>query len=131
MSAGSKPAAKPFLVAEPIRRLIHSTPLNGPAFITFSAHKAAAPATCGVAMLVPLMATRPPPSLAEKTPTPGAETLAKVFENHATAKPAGDSSRAATEITPSATAGGATAISYAGLPLLRLSLPAAATMSVV
>src|SRR5215469_14610120 len=128
MSAGSKPAARPFLVAEPIRRLIHSRPLNGPAFITFSAHKAATPATCRVAMLVPLMETRPPPSLAERTPTPGAETLAKVFENDATAKPVGDSLRAATEITPSATAGGATAISYAGVLVLRLSLPAAATI---
>ena len=84
---------------------------SGPPDMILFRHNAATPATCGVAMLVPFKATRPPPSLAEKIPTPGPETLANVFEKGATVSPAPDSPKAATDTMPSATAGGATAIS--------------------
>ena len=65
-------------------------------------------------MLVPLNVLNPPPGLAETIPTPGPDTLAPVFENGATVKPRFPWPSAATEIMPSATAGGLTAISNSG-----------------
>jgi len=50
----------------------------------FWAHNAATPATCGVAMLVPLMEFSPPPGHADKMLTPGAPTLAPPLEKGAT-----------------------------------------------
>ena len=82
-------------------------------------------------MLVPLMVLVPPLSQALKTPTPGPATVAIVLENGATVSPPAPSAKAATEVMPNAAAGGATLISYAGLPVRSLSLPAAATTIVV
>ena len=104
--------------------------MNGPLFRIFSIHSAVTPATCGQAMLVPFIATSPPPGLAEMTPTPGPATFAPVFENGAILKPAESYQSAATEMIPSDTAGGLTAISKFGSTCLSLSLPAAATMMV-
>src|SRR5262245_40142732 len=73
--------------------------------------RVATPATCGVAMLVPLSVRRPPPAWAERTPTPGALTSGRVFENGATTKPLADWPSATTATTPSAAAGMDTAIS--------------------
>ena len=92
--------------------------------LSFSAQRAATPATCGVAMLVPFIDLSPPPAFAEITFTPGPETSAPVLEKRATSRPCAPSPSAATEMTPSATAGGDTAISHVGLSL---SFPAAAT----
>src|SRR5262249_13196700 len=47
-------------------------------------HNAATPATCGVAMLVPLLEAQPPPAAADTTSTPGAATWARPFEKSAT-----------------------------------------------
>ena len=75
-------------------------------------------------MLVPLSDSSPPPAFADKMSTPGADTIAPVFENEATLKPCAVDSSAATEMNPSETAGGLTAMVNAGL---LLSFPAAAT----
>jgi hypothetical protein len=95
------------------------------------AQRAVTPATCGVAMLVPLIVLVPPLSQALKTLTPGPATVAIVFENGATVSPPPPSANAATDVIPNAAAGGATLISWAGLPVRLLSLPAAATIIVV
>ena len=78
---------------------------------TCSHHSAVTPATWGVAMLVPLSSLSPPPTLAERIPTPGPETTGKVFENGAMSKRSPDRPRAPTETTPSAAAGSDAAIS--------------------
>jgi hypothetical protein len=73
-------------------------------------HSAATPATCGQAMLVPESERSPPPTLAERIPTPGALTCGKMLENGAMPNPLPSSRNAPTEITPSAAAGGEAAI---------------------
>jgi hypothetical protein len=52
--------------------------------------------------------------LTETMPTPGTETLAPVFENGATTSPCDPCPSAPTELMPSDTAGGLTAISKSG-----------------
>src|SRR5262245_29488072 len=85
--------------------------LTVPADLSASHHRAATPATCGHAMLVPLMFRKPPPALTERMSTPGAATCAMVFENLATLNfPAGPLPKAATETTPSDAAGKEAAI---------------------
>ena len=67
--------------------------------------------------------------MADVTPTPGAATIALVFENDATSSVLPTWPSAATETRPSDTAGGAQAISNGGVASRPLSLPAAATIS--
>ena len=95
--------------ALPSRRLVSSRSASRPPAPeprSFSAHRAATPATCGVAMLVPLISAYPPPGAAEKMSTPGPASDAPVFEKPAT--PDGES--AATRTNPSEAAGGDTSI---------------------
>ena len=121
ISAGSTPAAMPTEVPEPTTLVASNLVLSGPVDCSFSAQSAATPATCGVAMLVPLFTVSPPLVLAEVIPTPGPDTTAPVLENGATTNPDGDWPSAATEMKPSATAGGLTAILKFGLWSVRLS----------
>lgn len=72
---------------------------------TASHHNAATPATCGHAMLVPLIVVSPPPTFAEVMSTPGADTTGKMFENDAMSYLRPVLEAAPTETTPSAAAG--------------------------
>ena len=54
------------MTAEPTSRSVNRCSENWLAFISFSAHSAATPATCGVAMLVPLIVVNPPPARADE-----------------------------------------------------------------
>ena len=95
--------------------------------MTSSHQSAATPATCGQAMLVPLMLVNPPPFFADRMLTPGPLIRAWVLEKGATATPCGDCASAATDTTPSAAAGSWTPVSKSGLSSRRLPLPAAPT----
>src|SRR5262245_13018005 len=68
-------------------RTMDPQPLVSP-FRKNSSHKAATPATCGHAMLVPLIVLRPPPTQADLISTPGATTCGLLFEKSATVIPA-------------------------------------------
>ncbi len=69
-------------------------------------------------MLVPLMTVNHAPRFAEVIWTPRPEIIAPVFEKGAMTKPEEPFPNAATEIFPSETAGGLTAISKSGLTCL-------------
>src|SRR4051812_3877054 len=98
METGSKPGSRGALVPDATNLESHSSELSRlPLDRICSAHKAATPATCGVAMLVPLIVARPPPAFADVISTPGAEMFAPVFEKLGTLYPPGLRSRAATE----------------------------------
>ena len=105
---------------------------NGrPCRISFSAQRAATPATCGVAMLVPLIITSPSPRPADQMSTPGRRAGPRCWRTVQLCK--GSASRprsspiAATERNRSAAAGGASVMRQFGLMSRRLSFPAAAT----
>ena len=91
---------------------------------SFCVQRAITPATCGAAMLVPLLLTRPPPNCAERIETPGAASRQSVLEKSATLPVC---VTAPTGRKPSAAAGGATATVKRASCCLRLSLPEAAT----
>src|SRR5659263_465949 len=88
-SYGSKSAAIPLSDAFPASRPSSCRASRNPPSCSFSAHRAATPATCGAAMDVPLIEASPPPSFADTMPTPGPETSAPVLENGATVHPPG------------------------------------------
>ena len=50
-------------------------PAHGPGAFLWPRQLATVPATCGLAMLVPERMVVPPPSLVERTQTPGAATV--------------------------------------------------------
>ena len=106
--------------------------LTAPDDLSASHHRAATPATCGQAMLVPLMLCKPPPALADKMSTPGAATWAMMFENLAMLNfPPAPRPSAATETIPSDAAGKDAAILNGRRPPLSLSFPVAATTTAV
>ena len=126
-SSGSLPGAKPSNVAPPINLDCNRIGVRLPCEMSFCAHSAATPATCGVAILVPLICWVPPPGAALTTCTPGAATAAFVFENEAMVNPLAPLPSAPTATMPAAAAGGATPISNGGELVRPLSLPLAAT----
>jgi hypothetical protein len=80
--------------------------LTPPDLLRASHHRAATPATCGQAMLVPFIDTSPPPNFAERISTPGAASCDIVFEKFATSNvPAAFLPTAATEMIPRDAAG--------------------------
>src|SRR4029450_5880823 len=87
------------------------------------------PALWCVHMLVPLIDTRPPPFLADVTPTPGAATMALVFENGATSSVLPTWPSAATDTRTSDPAGGAAPTRTGGVASRPPALPAAPTIS--
>src|SRR5579859_2047210 len=88
MLNGLKPWANPAVFADPNTFVTHCSRLiELRSFFIFSAHNAATPATCGVAILVPLILIRPPPSFAEEIWTPGPQMFAPLLENGAMVKP--------------------------------------------
>ena len=98
------------------------------AFGFASQRRAASPAMCGAAIDVPSSRPNFRPGNADSTSTPGPDTRAPVFEKSAMVNPCSPVARAATETSPSDTAGGLTSISKSGLTSRWLSFPAAAMM---
>src|SRR4029450_1085697 len=82
-SAGLNPGFKLAVIAEPTSRSVNRCCEKWPVFMSFSAHNAATPATCGVAMLVPLIVVNPPPACADRISTPGPDRRAPSFEKTA------------------------------------------------
>ena len=72
-ASGSDPFASGVVMAEARRFALNCFKPNAPLSLSFCAQRAATPATCGVAMLVPFNATTPPRLFADTIPTPGAE----------------------------------------------------------
>ena len=100
------PGARPVRVPEAMTRDCRMSGLSGPCCRSLSAHNAVMPATCGVAMLVPLIVRVPPPGQADVTFTPGPATVARVFEKGAIVSPDVPWLRAPTATIPVAAAGG-------------------------
>jgi hypothetical protein len=115
------PAANTSLRARARRLLMteFALGLTAPDDLSDSHQRAATPATCGHAMLVPLNVRKPPPFLTDRMSTPGAAIAAIVFENGAMSNfPSGPRPSAATAVTPSDAAGKDAAIVNGRTPAL-------------
>jgi hypothetical protein len=70
-----RPLGSPGMVTELVCAYTPARTAAGPTAPLFATYKAAAPATCGLAMLVPLLIAVPPPRPRERIDVPGAITV--------------------------------------------------------